>query len=150
MAKSIKKNDTETAIGAVVIAKYQLKNITLGEFKLSAQPNDDKAKGYQFDVQIKQQIVQKDKTVIANIILGIKDEKDTQLGSFSLFCVFEVENLRELINDKESLTAFGLEINKIAIGTARGAMFVLFRGTALHEAILPIADVDDLQSDKTS
>jgi hypothetical protein len=146
MAKSIKKNDTETAISAVIEAKYQLKNITLGEFKLSAHPNDDKVKGYQFDVQIKQQIVQKDKSIIANIILGIKDEKDTLLGNLSIFCVFEVENLKELMSDKESLKAFGLEINKIAIGTARGAMFVLFRGTTLHDAILPIADASLFQN----
>lgn len=146
MAKSIKKSDTETAIRSVIEAKYQLKNITLGAFKLSAPPNEEKVKGYQFDVQIKQQIVQKDKKVIANIILGIKDEKDTQLGSCSLFCVFEVENLSALMNDKESLSAFGLEINKIAIGTARGALFILFRGTHLDDAILPIADASLFQN----
>lgn len=145
MAKSIKKSNKETAVQAVLVPKYQLKSIALGEFTLSARPNDNDVEGYQFDVQIKQQVVLKEGNIIANITLGIKDEGNVSLGNLSLFCVFEVENLRELINDKEAFEAFGLEINKITIGTARGAMFVLFRGTALHDAILPIADASVFQ-----
>ena len=93
-----------------------------------------------FDVQVSQEIALKDKVVISKISLTIKDSKDTVLGNLTLSCVFEVENLPIIIPHKPSAAELGFKLNQVTISTARGVMFGLFRGTILHNAILPIVD----------
>jgi hypothetical protein len=145
MAKSKKNDKIGIEMEATIEPKFQIRNIELVNFTLSS-PTSENLEKFLFDVEIKQQIEQKDKTIISNIVLVIKDVKGIILGNLSISCVFEVENLNDLVKSKASFTEFGLKINKITIATARGVMFGLFRGTFLHNAILPIVDAQYFQN----
>lgn len=52
-------------------------------------------------------------------------------------CTFNIKNIAEI--NKLPKKAFDT-LNDIAISTVRGLMFSSFRGTFLHNAILPIVD----------
>ena len=143
----MKKNrevEVQKTIGNSIETKYQLKQIELNNFTLI--PPSEMPQEFEFDVQIKQRIQAKENLVVVSITLGIKNPQDIALGNVSLLCVFEVENLEELVKNKNSIKGLGLVLNTITIATARGVMFGLFRGTFLHNAILPIVDVQVLQN----
>ena len=143
----MKKNrevEVQKTIGNSIETKYQLKQIELNNFTLI--PPSEMPQEFEFDVQIKQRIQAKENLVVVSITLGIKNPQDIALGNVSLLCVFEVENLEELVKNKNSMKDLGLVLNTITIATARGVMFGLFRGTFLHNAILPIVDVQVLQN----
>ena len=143
----MKKNrevEVQKTIGNSIETKYQLKQIELNNFTLI--PPSEMPQEFEFDVQIKQRIQAKENLVVVSITLGIKNPQDIALGNVSLLCVFEVENLEELVKNKNSIKDLGLVLNTITIATARGVMFGLFRGTFLHNAILPIVDVQVLQN----
>ncbi len=143
----MKKNrevEVQKTIGNSIETKYQLKQIELNNFTLI--PPSEMPQEFEFDVQIKQRIQAKENLVVVSINLNINNPQNIALGNVSLLCVFEVENLEELVKKKNSMKDLGLVLNTITIATARGVMFGLFRGTFLHNAILPIVDVQMLQN----
>lgn len=144
MEKVKKADKVQNSMENSIETKYQIKRIEVINFTLI--PPLEITHEFHFDVQIQQQVQQKENLVMTTIILGIKDSKNISLGSLTILCVFEVEELNKLIKNKELMSDFSLKLNTITISTARGVMFGLFRGTFLHPAILPIVDVKVLQN----
>lgn len=137
---SKKKNITASQTNETVIEpQFNIRGIELLHFTLSPYQGESPNE-FQFDVQVSQEIALMDKVVVSKISLTIKDSKDTVLGNLTLSCVFEVENLPIIISHKLSSAELGFKLNQVTISTARGVMFGLFRGTILHNAILPIVD----------
>lgn len=70
------------------------------------------------------------------------EDNDEIIASLTASFVFEFEKLQEFISDKEIKLPSDIiiSINSISISTLRGIMFSTFRGTQLHNAILPIID----------
>lgn len=82
--------------------------------------------------------------VIVNVEVKSFDQKET-LGSIVTSCIYEIIKFTEFVEIDPNGTMIVnpqlVEIlNSISISTTRGAMFATFKGTYLHQAILPIID----------
>lgn len=85
--------------------------------------------------------------VIINVEI-LNEEKAIKLASLTANCVFEIENMYDFRNSLGMLVLpeeFLITLNSITISTTRGIMFTLFRGTFLHNAILPIVDPSQME-----
>lgn len=106
---------------------------------------------YNFNLVIESRIDEKNKFVFVIVKIEIKnDDLSITLGSLSVSCIYEITNFEEVIlpNSKGILEIPQqlLEIlNSISISTVRGVMFSTFKGTFLHNAILPITDPKQIQ-----
>lgn len=125
---------------------FQLKKIELLEFALNqlALPISEQTT-FHFDINLEQQIILEKNLVIAiPKIEVIYEDKKTKLASLKASCIFEVSNLKDFLNKEKTQVLFPdevlLTLNSITISTVRGIMFSQFRGTYLHNAILPIID----------
>jgi hypothetical protein len=90
--------------------------------------------------------------VIATVtIKSLEEKKD--VGSISVSLIFEIENFEEVVtilDEKNFKLTEALKdvLNSISISTTRGVMFSTFKGTYLHNALLPIVDPRQLICDK--
>jgi hypothetical protein len=66
--------------------------------------------------------------------------------------IFEIPDLKEYVDPKNNIPKLPEEflttINSISISTVRGVMFSQFKGTFLHNAILPVVDPKSFISQK--
>lgn len=119
--------------------KYNIVGIEIQEFYLSAKLNEDPNE-LNFSTEIRQEYNVSANNIITTISIVVNADK-VSLGKIALACIYSVENLA-IISDNISLKeSFSALINQITIATARGVMFGMFRGTVLHNAILPIVDI---------
>ena len=126
-------------------ADVQLKAIELLDNSLSlpAIPN---VQITNFNITIESKADAINKFVFVIVSVEIKNDDQTlALGSIRVSCIYYVTNFEEMIKtNKEGLTEINpalLEIiNSISISTTRGVMFSTFKGTFLHNAILPLVD----------
>lgn len=100
---------------------------------------------FQFDLAIEHRLNLENKLVIVICKVGIRDEaKEILYGELKGSCIFFVEKLDEYFNkETNKLTLpdeFIITLNSVTISSMRGLMFSFFRGTFLHQAILPIVD----------
>ena len=98
---------------------------------------------FKFNINI-EHLVNIDENWIAikpNIEIFTK-ESDIILGKLSSSLIFEFENLSSHVVEKEVKLPSDIIIamNSISISTIRGIMFSTFKGTYLHNAILPVID----------
>ena len=74
--------------------------------------------------------------------MWVNEQIDLKPGSLTANCIFEVENMNDFMDTKTRNInlpeEFVITLNSITISTARGIMFNQFKGTFLHNAILPI------------
>jgi hypothetical protein len=82
--------------------------------------------------------------VIVNVEVKSFDQKEI-LGLIITSCIYEITKFTEFVevdsNGAMIINPQLVEIlNSISISTTRGAMFTMFKGTYLHQAILPIID----------
>lgn len=73
------------------------------------------------------------------------NSKDVKCGSLTSLFWYSIEDFDAVIKKNKSGKSDipeGLKVtlNSISISTARGMLFSAFRGTALHDAILPVID----------
>lgn len=71
------------------------------------------------------------------------NQKEHKAGSITTVCVFEVLNAAEIMQGENGLNLpehFLITLNSITLSTTRGVMFAQFRGTYLHNAVLPVLD----------
>lgn len=116
----------------------------------SPNPEQSNPASFHFNINLEHRFII-DKTVLV-VILDIEmfDNK-YELGSIKTGCTFELEEFDNYLStDKKSIKlpeALTLMLNSIAISTTRGVMFAHFRGTHLHNAILPIIDPSKMQKE---
>ena len=127
-----------------VSVTFQLKGIELLDACLN-QPKQSNAdlKVFHFDIKIEHKLNTENKLFIALIDFGLFNEQiDLKPGSLTANCIFEVENMNDFMDTKTKKInlpdEFVFTLNSITISTARGIMFNQFKGTFLHNAILPI------------
>lgn len=78
---------------------------------------------------------------------SIVDKKN--VGSIAVSLIFNIDNFEEVVtilDDKNFTLTEALKdvLNSIAISTTRGVMFATFKGTYLHNALLPVVDAKQL------
>lgn len=105
---------------------------------------------FQFDIKLEHRLNNELKMIFVVIYIDIFNEnRDNKLGSISVSSIFEVANFEDFVNKEKNLLNLPEEaatmLNSIAISTTRGVMFSQFRGTSLHNAILPLVDIKSFQ-----
>jgi len=104
---------------------------------------------FHYNVGLEQKTITESKLVI--IIASIQilhEDKETRLASVKASCIFEVENFADFINEENGDVnlpeILSNSLNSITLSTVRGLMFSGFKGTFLHNAILPVIDPNSL------
>ncbi|MFN8258142.1 MAG: hypothetical protein U0W24_20805 [Bacteroidales bacterium] len=100
---------------------------------------------FHFNINIEHKINPDNNLVIVIAFINIlHEDKETNLGSLKSSCIFEIVNFNEFYNKETNQVSFPdnilVTLNSITISTVRGIMFSQFKGTFLHNAILPIID----------
>lgn len=108
---------------------------------------------FYYDINLEHKLSKKNKIVIVLCSISIYSEKKEELlGQLKLSCIFQVINLDEFISkDTNQLKLpddFITTLNSISISTSRGILFSSFRGTILHNAILPLVNPNELKINK--
>ncbi len=126
---------------------FQIKNIEILEVDLVFPgPIVKDIKTYHYNINLQHRINQENKLIFVDTAIEIiHQDKKTKLGFLKATCVYLVENLLDLksaSNEKmfDLPEVFVTTLNSISISTTRGIMFSQFRGTYLHNAVLPIID----------
>lgn len=72
----------------------------------------------------------------------IAEESSLCLANAKIGCIFDILDMNQLIenDDIHIPDQFIVTLNSISLSTCRGVMFGLFRGTYLHNTVLPIID----------
>ena len=84
--------------------------------------------------------------VLVLLEIQVKDgSEQAELGRIKANFTFEIDDLdKHLPAGAQEETALPLDLltplNAVALSTSRGIMFMAFRGTHLHQAILPVID----------
>ena len=81
--------------------------------------------------------------VVVDIKISEVGKEDIILGSIVVGCGFAIENFSDTLNKNEEgkyniPAQVDTLVKAMAVSTTRGIMFTEFRGTVLHQAILPI------------
>lgn len=125
----------------------QLRSVELlkGALTLPPLPNQPLAE-FNFNVSLENQADPPNKLLFVIVAIEIRS-KDLlhKFGELTASCIYHFSGFDECIKIEEGgkLTmpdALREILNSISISTARGIMFSTFKGTFLHNAILPIID----------
>jgi hypothetical protein len=125
--------------------ELQLKAIELLNSSLQLPVGQNAAiTSFNYNINIESRADAANKLVFVIVHVEIKNNDQTNvLGALSVSCIFEIVNFEEVIkteadgklNIPQSLID---TLNSISISTTRGVMFSTFKGTFLHNAILPV------------
>lgn len=105
---------------------------------------------FQFDVNIEHKLKIDDNLLLVVTSINIYvDDRETTFGQFKSSCIFSIEKLSTFLDQKTGQlnlpVNFIIMLNSVSISTTRGLMFSQFRGTFLHNAILPIVDPSEFK-----
>ena len=127
-------------------AEIQFKAVEIIYSSLSAPVNTVENRAFSFEIKTEIQLNAENKFVIViNSIKILNEGKDAQLGSLATSNVFYIDNYSKVVTlDAEGKAIlpelFITTLNAISLSTTRGVMWSTFKGTMLHDAILPIID----------
>lgn len=128
---------------------YQIKGIEILDFSMTLlEKSFEEIKNFNFDLNVTQKYIPENKLAFAITTITVIDDKKNKLASVKVNIIFEVVEFDLFLNKKTKKTNFPSEfiltLNSVAISTARGIMFSQFKGTYLHNAILPLVDMQKL------
>src|SRR6187401_762520 len=143
-----KKTSTGNAFG-IKLRGIELLNVSL----IRLEHTSKNLSTFLYNVRIVQDIDKNKKLVFIIVHVDIHStEEKKDVGSLSVSHIYELANFEEVVtildehNFKLSESVNDI-LNSISISTTRGVMFSTFKGTLLHNAILPIVNPKHL--DKT-
>jgi hypothetical protein len=131
---------------------YSLEDIEISNLELK---NEDKIESeedtnYSFGINIVQG-VNVDESLIRVSCTFIISNENIEYGTITTTCTFHVENIDKLVDVDKKIglpDEYADILNGICISTSRGVSFSQFKGTFLHDAIIPIVDVKTLNRGK--
>ena len=138
-----------------VNVNYQLKGIELLEINLKhLQIQLNQERTYHFNINIEQRINNEEKLVVVITSVDLIYEEDNQThASIKTSCIFSIENFQDFLTgptDKVNFPdQFIVTLNSISLSTTRGIMFTSFKGTFMHNVLLPIVDPTGFVIQKT-
>ncbi len=103
---------------------------------------------FNFKIKVENRIDSPRELILSFVNIEISDKSETVLlGSLTVSSVYQLIDFVQLIKVKEDgLYDIPKElldmINSISLSTTRGVMFSTFKGTLLHNAILPLVDAE--------
>lgn len=100
---------------------------------------------FSFNIEIKAGVSKEEKKVIVSTNVETQNkDKSITLGNISVNCIFIIENFEELIilqKENANIPTYIIEVlNSLSYSTVRGIMWNEFKGTFLHNAVLPVID----------
>lgn len=142
MSNTIKPSSTTFLIKGIELVEF---NMIIPEIPLQ------EIKTYNFNIQVEQKINFEHKLILVLTSVEIlNDTKETKLGSIKVSVIFEVSNFDEYFDKKSQKLILPddivLTFNTIGFSTTRGVMFSQFKGTYLHNAILPAINLNQLSN----
>jgi hypothetical protein len=130
--------------------EFQIKGIELVEVSLNP-PSDSqkKTKVFQYNINLEHRIIPENKWFLNRLNIDIyTDDQKTRVGHIQTVINFEINNFDAFLDEEKTKIDLPEDIittfNSISISTTRGIMFSQFRGTYLHNAILPLVDPKSL------
>jgi hypothetical protein len=133
--------------------EFRLQGIELLKGTLNLPPSIDiSLANLNFEINVESKVDAQNKLIFMIVHVEIKSEDQLHLlGALSVSCIYYVENYEKLIkildDGRLDLPKPFLDmLNSISISTTRGVMFSTFKGTFLHNAILPIINPQQLQN----
>jgi hypothetical protein len=124
---------------------FQLQGVELVEssFKVPANKTISEKEVFKFNLNLEHLLDPGKEILIVKTHVNILVEDSEEIvGVIKSHVIFKILNLLDYFNDnKLNLPdVFISTLNSISISTTRGMMFSAFRGTFLHNAILPLID----------
>lgn len=125
---------------------FQIKVIELLDYVLNARKKPlQNNPVFKYDIQLQQMINNEKKLVIVVCGVSIFDEpKDQNFGKIKASCIYEVPELKSFVDNETNQISFPEQfintLNSVSISTTRGIAFSMFRGTFLHNTVLPVID----------
>lgn len=126
--------------------RFQLRGIEILDFSFihPKQPIPPQM-AFNFDIKLEHKIPSDNRLIAVVVTVDVREEnKPDKLGSLMASCVYEVPDINDYIDKNTNLPKFPelfmTTINSVTISTVRGIMFSQFRGTFLHNAVLPVVD----------
>src|ERR1700743_467074 len=143
MSKSKENNPVDFQLAQIEPVGFSL---TIPEGFKSGQP-------FQFRVSLESFIHSEKKKLIVTNQIDIRDDSDApMLGQFTAKYHFDLFGMEHFKQDKKGKhlipAALQLAVNTIALSTTRGLLFAQFRGTVLHNAILPVIDAANFSTNE--
>jgi hypothetical protein len=105
---------------------------------------------YKFDLNIEHRFNIEQKRVFVVVAVRVHaDGIESELASANVSCIYNIHNLENFVEEKKVKFPddFIVTLNSISLSTVRGVLFTLFRGTFLHNVILPILDPKEFISE---
>jgi hypothetical protein len=112
----------------------------------------DKNSIYNYDINIEHQIDYTNKYIFVFVSVYVKSEDQKELiGSAVVNCIFSISDFEEVIKADAAgkyqvPQLLAASLSSISVATVRGFMFATFKGTFMHNAILPIIDLENTQT----
>jgi hypothetical protein len=130
---------------------FKIDTIELLDYSLSGKDKEIPSEAvFNFDINIEHRFDIQNNRIIAIsnfkiFIEGIEGD----VGRASISCIFNILEMSKYIdgNDITIPSEFITTINSLSLSTSRGILFMLFRGTFLHSAILPIINPSDFKKE---
>jgi len=125
---------------------FQIKSIELIDFSLNqSQLTPGDKVSYNFDINIEHRLNIENSCLFVVCTINTYDElRKLLLSCLKSSCCFFIENLATYFDTKTKDLQLPhqvvVSLNSISISTTRGLMYSQFRGTSLHNAVLPIID----------
>lgn len=125
---------------------FQFKAIELIGSEMHLPKDSYVIETYKFDITTEVKLNPENKIVIIEIGVIIFDEKKgTHLGGITVANIFYIENYNDIVtsNEKNEIDlpeSIVVMLNSISLSTTRGVMWNTFKGTFLHDAVLPVLD----------
>ncbi len=100
---------------------------------------------FNFDIKLEHKMNAGEELLIVVCSVSVYNEnKEEQLGKVKSGCVYLIPDLKRFLNVESKILELpenlATALNSVSISTTRGLMFSMFRGTFLHNAVLPIVD----------
>lgn len=139
--------DTLETTNSLKDALIQFRTIELLSSSISTPLIANNAnKAFTFDITTEIKLNEESKLII--VVIGIKisnEAKDILFGTLTTSNIFYIENYEEVISRNEANepvipNTLINSLNSISLSTTRGVMWSTFKGTMLHNAVLPILD----------
>ena len=125
---------------------FQITGIELLDFCLNENHQKQGEKvTYQFEINIEHRYNIESGIVFVICKVSIYNErKDLLFGNLKSSCDFKIENLATYFDEKTKVLQLPdqlvVTLNSLSVSTTRGLISSQFRGTSLHNAVLPVID----------
>lgn len=130
------------------IVQFKIENIEINRISISQQPQKFNSEKYGYKLNVEHLFNIEENTVMVLVSVSVMAGKNL-LSEVAINIYYNVNNLKNFDNKSEKRMEFPEDfttaINAISISTLRGVMFSEFRGTYLHNAILPVVSPRSLE-----